>query len=151
MTTTQIISVIIFLITMTAIMTERVHRTVAAIAGAILLIVTHILTIEKSISYVDMNTIGVLVGMMLFVAVVKNSGIFEYIAIKSAKIAKGKPVNIMIIFIIITAVLSAFLDNVTTVLLVGPMTIAITRILDISPVPFLITQIMASNIGGTWK
>ena len=149
MTTTQIISVIIFLITMTAIMTERVHRTVAAIAGAILLIVTHILTIEKSISYVDMNTIGVLVGMMLFVAVVKNSGIFEYIAIKSAKIAKGKPVNIMIIFIIITAVLSAFLDNVTTVLLVGPMTIAITRILDISPVPFLITQIMASNIGGT--
>lgn len=149
MTTTQIISVIIFLITMTAIMTERVHRTVAAIAGAILLIVTHILTIEKSISYVDMNTIGVLVGMMLFVAVVKNSGIFEYIAIKSAKVAKGKPVNIMIIFIIITAVLSAFLDNVTTVLLVGPMTIAITRILDISPVPFLITQIMASNIGGT--
>ena len=149
MTTTQIISVIIFLITMTAIMTERVHRTVATIAGAILLIVTHILTIEKSISYVDMNTIGVLVGMMLFVAVVKNSGIFEYIAIKSAKIAKGKPVNIMIIFIIITAVLSAFLDNVTTVLLVGPMTIAITRILDISPVPFLITQIMASNIGGT--
>ena len=85
MTTTQIISVIIFLITMTAIMTERVHRTVATIAGAILLIVTHILTIEKSISYVDMNTIGVLVGMMLFVAVVKNSGIFEYIAIKSAK------------------------------------------------------------------
>lgn len=149
MTTEQIISIVIFLITMTAIMTERVHRTVAAITGAILLIVTHILTIETSISYVDMNTIGVLVGMMLFVAVVKNSGIFEYIAIKSAKIAKGKPVNIMIIFILITTILSAFLDNVTTVLLIGPMTIAITRILKINPVPFLITQIMASNIGGT--
>ncbi len=149
MTTEQIISIVIFLITMTAIMTERIHRTVAAITGAILLIVTHILTIETSISYVDMNTIGVLVGMMLFVAVVKNSGIFEYIAIKSAKIAKGKPVNIMIIFILITAILSAFLDNVTTVLLIGPMTIAITRILNINPVPFLITQIMASNIGGT--
>ena len=92
---------------------------------------------------------GVLVGMMLFVAVVKNSGIFEYIAIKSAKIAKGKPVNIMIIFILITTILSAFLDNVTTVLLIGPMTIAITRILNINPIPFLITQIMASNIGGT--
>lgn len=149
MTTEQIISIVIFLITMTAIMTERVHRTVAAITGAILLIVTHILTIETSIAYVDINTVGVLVGMMLFVAVVKNSGIFEYIAIKSAKIAKGKPVNIMIIFILITAILSAFLDNVTTVLLIGPMTIAITRILNINPVPFLITQIMASNIGGT--
>ena len=149
MTTEQIISIVIFLITMTAIMTERIHRTVAAITGAILLIVTHILTIETSISYVDINTVGVLVGMMLFVAVVKNSGIFEYIAIKSAKIAKGKPVNIMIIFILITAILSAFLDNVTTVLLIGPMTIAITRILNINPIPFLITQIMASNIGGT--
>lgn len=149
MTTEQIISIVIFLITMTAIMTERVHRTVAAFTGAILLIITHILTIETSVSYVDLNTVGVLVGMMLFVAVVKNSGIFEYIAIKSAKIAKGKPVNIMIIFILITAILSAFLDNVTTVLLIGPMTIAITRILKINPVPFLITQIMASNIGGT--
>lgn len=149
MTTEQIISIVIFLITMTAIMTERVHRTVAAITGAILLIVTHILTIETSIAYVDINTVGVLVGMMLFVAVVKNSGIFEYIAIKSAKIAKGKPVNIMIIFILITTILSAFLDNVTTVLLIGPMTIAITRILNINPIPFLITQIMASNIGGT--
>lgn len=149
MTTEQIISIVIFLITMTAIMTERVHRTVAAITGAILLIVTHILTIETSIAYVDINTVGILVGMMLFVAVVKNSGIFEYIAIKSAKIAKGKPVNIMIIFILITTILSAFLDNVTTVLLIGPMTIAITRILNINPIPFLITQIMASNIGGT--
>ena len=149
MTTQQIFSIVIFLITMTAIMTERVHRTVAAITGAILLIVTHILTIETSIAYVDINTVGVLVGMMLFVAVVKNSGIFEYIAIKSAKIAKGKPVNIMIIFILITTILSAFLDNVTTVLLIGPMTIAITRILNINPIPFLITQIMASNIGGT--
>ena len=105
MTTEQIISIVIFLITMTAIMTERIHRTVAAITGAILLIVTHILTIETSISYVDINTVGVLVGMMLFVAVVKNSGIFEYIAIKSAKIAKGKPVNIMIIFILIKNIL----------------------------------------------
>lgn len=149
MTTQQIISIIIFFITMTAIMTEKIHRTVAAVTGAILLIITHILTVEKSMEYVDMNTIGVLVGMMLFVAVVKNCGIFEYIAIKSAKTAKGKPINIMIIFIIITAVLSAFLDNVTTVLLVGPMTIAITRILNINPIPFIITQIMASNIGGT--
>ncbi|MGO5052768.1 SLC13 family permease [Lachnospiraceae bacterium LCP25S3_G4] len=147
--TQQIIAVIIFLITMTAVMTEKVHRAVASLTGAILLVLFHILTIENCISYVDINTIGVLIGMMLFVAVVKNSGIFEYIAIKAAKIAKGKPWSIMVAFIIITAVLSAFLDNVTTVLLVGPMTLAITDILKINPVPYLMTQILASNIGGT--
>ena len=92
---------------------------------------------------------GVLIGMMLFVAVVKNSGIFEYIAIKAAKIAKGRPWPLMVLFALITAVLSAFLDNVTTVLLIGPMTLAITSMLRINPIPFFMTQIMASNIGGT--
>ena len=100
-------------------------------------------------SYVDLNTLGVLIGMMLFVAVVKNSGIFEYIAIKAAKIAKGRPWPLMVLFALITAVLSAFLDNVTTVLLIGPMTLAITSMLRINPIPFFMTQIMASNIGGT--
>ncbi|MEF9839621.1 MAG: ArsB/NhaD family transporter [Lachnospiraceae bacterium] len=149
MMTHQFIAIVVFLITMIVIMTERVHRAVASITGAILLLLFHILTVEKSMSYVDINTIGVLVGMMLFVAVVKNSGIFEYIAIKAAKIAKGKPWAIMVAFILITAILSAFLDNVTTVLLVGPMTLAITNILKINPVPYLMTQILASNIGGT--
>ena len=87
--------------------------------------------------------------MMLFVAVVKNSGIFEYIAIKSAKMSHGDPWKIMVAFTVITACLSAFLDNVTTVLLVGPMTITIARRLNTNPVPFLIMQILASNIGGT--
>lgn len=145
----QIIAVIIFLVTMAAIMTEKVHRAVAAITGAVLLVLFHLLTIDQCISYVDMNTVGVLVGMMLFVAVIKNSGIFEYIAIKSAKLAKGRPWAIMVAFILITAVLSAFLDNVTTVLLVGPMTLAITNILKVNPIPYLMTQILASNIGGT--
>ena len=104
---------------------------------------------ESGFSYVDLNTLGVLIGMMLFVAVVKNSGIFEYIAIKAAKIAKGRPWPLMVLFALITAVLSAFLDNVTTVLLIGPMTLAITSMLRINPIPFFMTQIMASNIGGT--
>ena len=104
---------------------------------------------ESGFSYVDINTIGVLIGMMLFVAIVKNSGIFEYIAIKAAKIAKGRPWPLMLLLCIITAVLSGFLDNVTTVLLIGPMTLAITNMLKTSPVPFFITQIMSSNIGGT--
>lgn len=149
MTSTQIIAIVIFLVTMAAIMTEKLHRTVAAVAGALLLILTGVLSVESGFSYVDLNTLGVLIGMMLFVAVVKNSGIFEYIAIKAAKIAKGRPWPLMVLFALITAVLSAFLDNVTTVLLIGPMTLAITSMLRITPIPFFMTQIMASNIGGT--
>lgn len=149
MTEVQIIAIAIFLITMTAIMTERVHRSVAAIAGAVLLIICRVLTADQGIQAVDFNTIEVLTGMMLFVAIVKRSGIFEYIAIKTAKLSKGNPWIIMVSFLVITAVLSAFLDNVTTVLLIGPMTIAVTGILELNPIPFLMTQIMASNIGGT--
>ncbi len=149
MDTQQIISIIIFAVTMTAIMTERLHRALAAVAGAILLIIFHILDVESFASYIDFNTVGILIGMMLFVSVVKTSGLFEYIAIKSAKISNGRPWAIMVMFFIITACLSAFLDNVTTVLLVGPMTIAVTELLKVNPVPYLITQILASNIGGT--
>ncbi len=149
MSTQQLVAIIIFIVVIVAIMSEKVHRAVAAVTGAVLLILLRVLTVESSISYIDFNTIGVLIGMMLFVAVVKNSGIFEYIAIKAAKLAKGNPWKIMMFFMILTALLSAFLDNVTTVLLIGPMTIAITRMLKIDPVPFLLTQILASNIGGT--
>lgn len=149
MNTMQILSVVVFLIVMAAIVTEKVHRTVAAVAGAVVLVFLHVLTVDDAVGYIDFNTIGVLIGMMLFVAVVRNSGLFEYVAIKAAKIAGGNPWKIMLLFVIITAVLSAFLDNVTTVLLVGPMTIAITGILGLNPIPFLITQILASNIGGT--
>lgn len=149
MNSQQIISIAIFVVTMAAIMTEKVHRALAAVAGATLLLVFHILDVESFASYIDYNTVGILIGMMLFVSVVKISGLFEYIAIKAAKVSKGRPWIIMIMFFAITAVLSAFLDNVTTVLLVGPMTIAVTEILGINPVPYLITQILASNIGGT--
>lgn len=145
----EIVSIIVFLVVIVAIMTEKVHRSAAALAGAVVLLLTRVLDFDAAVGYIDFNTIGVLIGMMLFVAVVKNSGLFEYIAIKAAKMAKGDPWKIMAAFIVITAFLSGFLDNVTTVLLVGPMTITIARMLRINPVPFLITQIFASNIGGT--
>ena len=145
----QIVAIIIFLLVMAAIISEKVQRSVAALAGAVLLLLTHVLTVESAASFVDLNTIGVLVGMMLFVSVVKNSGLFEYIAIRAAKLTRGQPIAILAVFTVITACLSAFLDNVTTVLLIGPMTIAITQILEVNPVPFLLSQIMASNIGGT--
>ena len=149
MDTMQILSVVVFLLVIIAIISEKIHRTVAAVAGGVLLVILRVLTVDQAISYIDFSTIGVLIGMMLFVAVVRNSGLFEYVAIKAAKIAKGNPWRIMLLFTILTAALSAFLDNVTTVLLVGPMAIAITGILGIDPVPFLLAQILASNIGGT--
>lgn len=146
---TQFISIIIFLLVILSIITEKIDRTVAAISGAVLMIITNVLTLDKSISYIDFNTIGVLLGMMIVVSIVKNSGLFEYIAIYTAKKSKGNPWRIMVYFILITAILSALLDNVTTVLLVGPMTIVICQILKVNPVPFLMTEIIASNVGGT--
>lgn len=130
-------------------MTEKVHRAAAALAGTVALLLTGVLTFDEAVSYIDFNTLGVLVGMMMFVAVVKHSGLFEYVSIKSAKIAHGDPWKIMVMFMVITAFCSAFLDNVTTVLLMGPMTLTIGKMLKINPVPILLGQIFASNIGGT--
>lgn len=143
------ISVLVFVLVMIVIISEKVHRAVVAVGGAVLLIILGVLDIPSAAAHIDYNTIGLLIGMMLFVAVIKNSGMFEYLAVKSAKIAKGDPWRIMVIFVILTALLSALLDNVTTVLLVGPMTFAITKELELNPVPYILTQIMASNIGGT--
>ena len=145
----EIIAIAIFVVVIGAIMTEKVHRTAAALAGTVALLLTGILTVDEAISYVDFNTIGVLVGMMLFVAVVKHSGLFEYVSIKSAKMAKGDPWKIMVSFMVITAICSALLDNVTTVLLMGPMTLTLAKMMKINPVPILLGQIFASNIGGT--
>lgn len=145
----KIIAVVVFLIVILLIISERVHRTAAAMAGAMVLILTGVMSADKALSYIDFNTIGVLVGMMIFVAIVRRSGMFEYIAVRAAKAVHGDPWKIMVAFTLITAVLSAILDNVTTVLLVGPMSIAIARMLKIDPVPFLMGQILASNVGGT--
>ena len=145
---------------MALVVSEKIHRAVAALAGAvIILIITAvsplfgdpitILTWEQGMEEIDFNTLAVLCGMMMFVAVVKLSGMFEFVAIKSAKICKGDPWKIMVAFCVITAVFSAFLDNVTTILLMGPMTIMLCRTLKIDATPFLIAEILSSNVGGT--
>ena len=149
LTSAQIISIIVFVGVMALVASEKVHRCVAALAGALILIITGVISFDTGISHIDFNTIGVLLGMMLFVSVVKESGLFEFAAIAAAKKAKGDPWRIMVAFILITAVLSAFLDNVTTVLLVGPMTLVVCKLLETNPVPYFVTESMASNIGGT--
>ena len=145
----QIVSVAVFVVAMALIMSEKMHRSLVAIVGAMLLLILHVLPFEAAMSHIDFNTLGVLFGMMLFVSVVKLSGLFEYLAVKCARVAKGDPWRIMILFVLLTAVLSAFLDNVTTVLLIGPMIITVCKLLDVNPIPFFLTEILASNIGGT--
>ena len=145
----QLFAIAVFILVMAVIISEKIHRAAVALAGGILLILAGIISFDQGIESIDFGTMGVLLGMMLFVAVVKESGLFEYMAIKAAKLAGGDPWRIMVAFMIVTAVFSAFLDNVTTVLLVGPMTITICRMIRTDPVPFLLAEIMASNIGGT--
>lgn len=145
----QIFAIVLFVVVIVLVMSEKIHRSLLAIAGAALLLLTGVLTLDQAVSHVDFNTIGVLFGMMLFVSVVRESGLFGYLAIKTAHIAKGDPWIIMVLYVILTGVLSAFLDNVTTVLLIGPMTLTICKLLKVNPVPYFMVEIMASNIGGT--
>ena len=140
---------IIFIIMYVFIASEKINRTVVAMLGSLLMVLTGIITQEKAIHHIDFNTLGLLIGMMIIVAIIGQTGVFNYIAIYAAKVAKGEPKRILVILALITAVCSAFLDNVTTVLLIVPVTISITKKLKVDPIPFLITQIIASNIGGT--
>ena len=135
--------------TYAVIMSEKVNRAVIALLGATLLILLGIMTQEAAVRGVDFNTIGLLVGMMIIVAITKRCGVFQFLAIWAARKARAHPAGIMFMLQIITAVVSAFLDNVTTVLLVVPVTMVITEELGVSPYPYLVSQIFASNIGGT--
>lgn len=139
----------IFLLVYGLIISEKIHRTILAMLGAIVMVVMGIVDQETALHHIDFNTIGLLVGMMMIVGITAETGLFKYAAVKSAKLAKGKPRRILVALFVITAVASAFLDNVTTVLLMVPVTFSITRQLRINPLPFLMSQIIASNVGGT--
>lgn len=143
------IATVIFLAAYAMIVAEKIHRTVVALIGAVIVILAGILSQEKAIEVVDFNTIGLLIGMMVIVGITRHTGVFEYLAIWSAKFVKGEPAAIMISLATVTALLSALLDNVTTVLLIVPVTFSIAERLQISPLPFLMAEVLASNIGGT--
>ncbi|MBN1777249.1 MAG: ArsB/NhaD family transporter [Clostridiales bacterium] len=149
MSLTSIFALGIFVITLGLIISEKLHRTVAALAGVATLLLLRVLTPSQALQYVDFNTLLVLMGMMIVVSIVKKTGVFEYLAIVAAKKAKGDPWRIILFLCAVTALISAFLDNVTTVLLIVPMTFVITKKLNMNPIPFLLPEIMASNIGGT--
>ncbi|NOZ58563.1 MAG: ArsB/NhaD family transporter [Euryarchaeota archaeon] len=160
METPELFAAAVLLVSYALIVTEKVHRTVAALAGGALIITLgpffglidreeYPSEIHFMSEAVDWNTIGLLLGMMIIVGILKDTGIFEFIAVKTAKLSRGDPWRIMLLFATTTAILSAFLDNVTTVLLIAPVTVSITLSLKLNPVPFLISEVLASNIGGT--
>lgn len=147
------ISGIIFLFTVILIITEKVHRTVIGLFGAVLMIVAgmafHFYSPDLAIEAIDFNTIGLLLGMMIVVAVLEKTGFFQYLAIFTAKKTNGDPWKLLIFLGAITTIFSMILDNVTTVILIAPVTIIIVRILKINPVPILMAEAILSNIGGT--
>ena len=139
----------ILVVTYAVIMTERMNRAIVAILGAGVMVVIGVMSQEEAIKGIDWNTIALLVGMMIIVSISRKSGVFQYLAIVAARWARGHPAGILAMMSVVTAVLSALLDNVTTVLLVAPVTLAICRDLEVPPYPFLFAEIFASNIGGT--
>ncbi|MNI01228.1 Arsenical pump membrane protein [compost metagenome] len=144
------LALIIFLITYAFIISEKINRAVIALLGALIMIIAGILNVPQVFEhYIEWNTIALLIGMMILVGIINKTGVFQYVAMRAAKSAKGDPIRILLTLAALTAVCSAFLDNVTTVLLVVPVTFSITKMLNVNPVPFLLSQIIASNIGGT--
>jgi Na+/H+ antiporter NhaD/arsenite permease-like protein len=143
------VSTCILVVTYAVIMSEQVNRAIIALLGAGLMVIVGVLDQQEAIKGVDWNTIGLLTGMMILVSISRRSGMFQYIAVWAAQKAKANPSGILLLLQIATAILSALLDNVTTVLLVVPVTLAITKELDVPPYPFLFAEIFASNIGGT--
>lgn len=141
-------AIIIFLVAYGIIISEKFNRTVVALLGSVFMVIFHIFNQEEALKFIDFNTVGLLIGMMIIVNILKRTGIFQYVAIKTAKLSKGSPWRIMVYFAAITAISSALLDNVTTILLIAPVTFVITETLGLNAIPFLLTEVFSANIGG---
>lgn len=143
------IAAAIFIASYIAIATEKIDRTIIALLGAALMLIIGLIDQSNAFRHIDLNVIFLLAGMMIIVNIVKRCGLFEWLALSTAKVTGGRPILLLITLSLITAFTSAFLDNVTTMMLMAPMTLLIADALRIDPVPLLISETMASNIGGT--
>ncbi|MGI8441268.1 MAG: SLC13 family permease [Thermoleophilaceae bacterium] len=139
----------VFVVALALIASERLHRTQVALVGAALVVVSQTVDQERAVEAIDFNTIGLLVGMMLIVRLTEPTGVYNYLAIRAGQLARGRPLAIFVSLAGTTALLSAFLDNLTTILLMVPITFLLADTLDIKPIPLVIMEIVASNIGGT--
>ncbi len=148
----EFIAAAIFLVCLVVIFAEKIHRTTIAILGAILMVaagkVMGFFSEQAAVAAVDFNTLGLLLGMMILVAMLEPTGFFEFLAVWAGRISKGRPVRLLVLLGLVTTVLSMFLANVTTVVLIAPVTILISEILGIPPLPFLMTEALLANIGG---
>ncbi|HEY5118299.1 MAG TPA: ArsB/NhaD family transporter [Anaerolineales bacterium] len=150
--TAAILTGLIFAVSLWLIFTEKINRTIAAIAGAVLIVGLGkglgFYSETKALASIDFNTIGLLLGMMLLVALLEPSGVFQYLAVWAGRVSRGRPVWLLFLLGSITAALSMVLNNVTTVVLIAPITILICEILGIAPLPYLVTEALLSNVGG---
>ncbi len=145
----QIVATAVMIISYVVLFTEKLNRAVVALLGASIMILAGILTQQQAFLGIDFNTLALLIGMMMIVGISEKTGVFQYVAIWATKKVKANPRGILMILAIVTAIFSAFLDNVTTVLLIVPVTFQITKKLGVPVYPFLLVEIFASNIGGT--
>ena len=143
------IAIAIFTVTYALIVTERVHKTTAALAGGMAMIGFKVLTTEHAFEAISLEVIFLLAGMMMIANTLASTGVFQWMAIRTVKVARGSPVRVLLILCVITADASAFLDNVTTVVLMAPVTFVVARTLEVRVTPMLIAEALASNIGGT--
>jgi len=144
-----VLSIVIFVAVYALIIWDRFDRAVVAFSGACLVVLVRIISQEEAFASIDFNTIGLLIAMMIIVMIMRRTGIFEFLAVKMVKLSKAEPFKLLILMCVTTGVLSAFLDNVTTILLVLPITMSVTKDLNLNPIPFIISEIFASNVGGT--
>ena len=142
-------AIIVFAAALALIATERVDRTKVALAGMVVVLLTQTIGQEEAIEAIDWNTLGLLAGMMVMVKVTEPTGVYAWLAIQAGQISRGRPFAVLLALAVTTAVLSAFLDNLTTILLIVPITFLLADALDIDPIPLIIVEILVSNIGGT--
>ncbi len=145
----MLLAVAIFAVTYALIISERVNKTVAALVGGLLMILAGVLSQEEAFGAIDLNVIFLLAGMMIIANVLAESGAFEWLALMAVHLARGRPVRLLVLLGLLTAVISAFLDNVTAVVLIAPVTLYVARELGVSAKPYLLLEVFASNIGGT--
>jgi len=145
----ELAAILIFVMALALIALEWVHRTKVALAGASLMVVIGVLDEDGAIAAIDWSTLGLLAGMMVIVGLTEPTGVFTFLALRVAQLSKGRPIALVFLLALVTGVLSAFLDNLTAILLVVPITLLIADLLRISPIPLVMVEIVASNIGGT--
>jgi Na+/H+ antiporter NhaD/arsenite permease-like protein len=145
----EVLAVVIFTVALAALALDWAHRTKIALGGAAAMVVLGVLDQEQAIEAIDWPTLGLLAGMMIIVALTEPTGVFTYVALKTTQISRGNPIALVLLLSLMTGVLSAFLDNLTSILLVVPITLLIADLLDIPPIPLVVIQVLASNIGGT--